>query len=259
MAEIKNEGAGVISRVLNFAPVSTCVDDGQYAENIRSALSRGLPEVGPKFPHEHVMSIAAGGPSLADTYKELDGVICAVNGSLSFLLSKGVTPWGVGVMDPRPHMADVVERKEGVFYFIASTCHPRLFDHLSGLNVCLWHPLGLPDIESIAKGAQHFIGGGTTMGLRWFNLGHFIGFRTFHGHGLDSSFRPEGTHAYPDHTDGFETLEMFGYRTRQNFVQQVSDWFEMRAMFASLPEADQPTIKLFGDGLLQHCDREGIC
>ena len=162
-------------------------------------------------------------------------------------------------MDPRPHMADIIDRDNHVFYFIASTCHPKLFEKLDGLNVCLWHPLGLKDIETVAKGAEYFIGGGTTIGLRWFNLGHFMGFRDFHAHGLDSSFRPDGTHAYPDHTDGYETLEMFGYRTRQNFVQQVSDWFEMKAMFGALPEADRPKIKLFGDGLLQHCDREGIC
>ena len=259
MAEIQNEGAGVISRVLTFAPVSACVDDEQYAENIRSALARGLPEIGPKHPHSHLMSIAAGGPSLQDTYKELEGVVCAVNGSLGFLLEKDIKPWGVGVMDPREHMADVVEKRDGVFYFLASTCHPKLFDKLDGCDVCLWHPLGLPDIESIAKGAKHFIGGGTTMGLRWFNLGHFMGFRTFHAHGLDSSFKGNATHAYADHTDGFGSLEMFGYRTRQNFVQQVSDWFEMKAMFAALPEADRPNIKLFGDGLLQHCEREGLC
>jgi hypothetical protein len=257
MAEIQNEGAGVFSRVLQSAPVSTCIPDEQYAENIRSAMGRGLPEIGPKHPHEHVMSIAAGGPSLADTWQELHGVTCAVNGSLSFLLEKDVTPWGCGIMDPRPHMAEIIERHPDVFYFVASTCHPALFDKLHGLNVGLWHPLGMGGIEEIAKGAAHFIGGGTTMGLRWFNIGYFLGFREFHAHGLDSSFRDSGTHAYPDHTDGAGHQEMFGYRTRQNFVQQISDWVEMKAMFAGLE--DQPRIKLYGDGLLQHCDRNGFC
>jgi len=234
--------------------------DEQYAENVRSALSRGLPEVEPRKPHSHVMSIAAGGPSLADTYKELKGVICAVNGSLSFLLSNGVKPWAVGVMDPRPHMADVVERVDGVFYFLASTCHPRLFDKLQGANIGLWHPSGMHGIEEIVGPDRYLICGGTTMGLRWLNIGHFLGFREFHCHGLDSSFRGQQTHAYPDHTDGDEAVfSVKGYRTRKNFVQQIADWAETKAMFSRMPDADQPRIKLYGDGLLQYCEKEGVC
>jgi hypothetical protein len=246
---------------INFGlPISTCVDDETYAENVRSALSRGLPEVRPRKPHSYAMSIAAGGPSLADTYGELKGVICAVNGSLSFLLSRGVTPWAVGVMDPRAHMADVVERREGVFYFLASTCHPRLFDKLAGCDIGLWHPSGMRGIETLVPEDSYLIGGGTTMGLRWLNIGHFLGFREFHAHGLDSSFRGQSTHAYADHTDGDEAVfTVKGYRTRQNFVQQIVDWTETKAMFARMPVEDHPKIKLYGDGLLQYCEREGVC
>jgi len=251
--------AGVFSRVLSAAPVNTCVSDEQYAENIRSALSRGLPEIDPKKPHKHVMSIAAGGPSLEDTYKDLSGVVCAVNGSLSFLLSRGVKPWAVGVMDPRAHMADVVERVDGVFYFLASTCHPRLFDKLAGCNIGLWHPSGLPGLEDILGPERMMICGGTTMGLRWLNIGYFLGFRDFHAHGLDSSFRDGKTHAYPDHTDGVGHTQIYGYPTRQNFIQQVQDWAKTKEMFSRMPQDEQPTIKLHGDGLLQYCDREGLC
>ena len=254
---IATTDAGVISRVLSQFPVSPSTPDGQMAENVRSAISRGLPEVEPKKVHKHRMAIAAGGPSLADTWRDLDGVICAVNGSLSFLLDRDVKPWACGVFDPRPHMADIVEKRKDVFYFLASTCHPKLFDKLEGCQIGLWHPLGMPGIEDIAEGAKHFIGGGTTMGLRWFNIGYFMGFRDFHAHGLDSSFRGNATHAYPDHTDGQGDTIFMGYRTRLNFLQQVDDFRQTKILLRSM--GDEPSIRLFGEGLLQHCEREGLC
>lgn len=251
------KGAGVLSRVLSAFPPNMSVSDEQMRENIKSAISRGLSEVQQCNPHGRRMAIAAGGPSLADTYQQLDGVICAVNGSLGFLLDRGVTPWACGVFDPRPHMADIVEARPDVFYFIGSTCHPKLFDKLQGCNVGIWHPSGMPGMNEI-EGIDNLIGGGTTMGLRWLTIGYFMGFRDFHAHGLDSSFRGEQTHAYPDHTDGAGSLEMFGYRTRINFIQQVSDWFGTKDMFNQLPDADRPKIRLFGEGLLQHCDEHNL-
>ena len=249
----KTEDAGVLSRILSQFPVNVCVSNERMEENIRSAIARGLPQVCPAKPHDRLMSIAAGGPSLEDTWKELDGVIVAVNGSLGYLLGKGVTPWACGIFDPRPHVADLVEPHPDVLFFLGSTCHPRTFDKLKDCQCGIWHPLGMPGVEDVAKGAKWFIGGGTTMGLRWLNIGHFMGFRRFHAHGLDSSFRGDKTHAYPDYRDGREGLEMHGYRTSMNFIAQVRDWFEAKEMFASLD--DRPTIRLFGDGLLQHLDK----
>src|SRR5689334_14144310 len=156
--------AGVVSRILDAFPVRPVLADEQMLENVRSALGRGLPGPSLCLPHDGLMSIAAGGPSLSETWGELEGVTCAVNGSLRFLLEKGVTPWAVGCMDPRPHMADTLEARDGVFYFIASTCHPSVFEKLKGQQVICWHPLGMPGMMQAIAG-RHGIGGGTTMGL----------------------------------------------------------------------------------------------
>lgn len=247
--------AGVISRILETFTVDLAMPDNQMLENVRSAMSRGLPEVRPSAPHDRLLSIAAGGPSLADTWKELSGVVVTTNGSLGFLLERGVTPWACGVFDPRPHMADVVEAHPDVLYFLGSTCHPKLFEKLKGCKVGIWHPLGMAGIEEAAKGATCFIGGGGTIGLRWLNLGHVMGFRKMDAHGLDSSFRNGKTHAYPDYRGEMQSLDLFGYRTAINFIEQVRDWFLIKAMFARMPVEEQPDIKLFGDGLLQYCDR----
>ncbi|MFM2462009.1 hypothetical protein, partial [Klebsiella pneumoniae] len=71
------------------------------------------------------------------------------------------------------------------------------------------------------------IGGGTTMGIRWLNLGHYMGFRKFEMHGLDSSYRGAQTHAYADSRDGKAgTIEINGYVTDNNFLTQCIDWFQ---------------------------------
>jgi len=255
--DAKIEDAGAVSRILEQFPVKVCVDDDDMAENVRSAMSRGLREAGPCAPHDRILSIAAGGPSLEDTWRDLTGVIVAANASLGFLLEKGVTPWACGIMDPRPHIADLIERHPDVFFFLGSTCHPRVFDKLKGCKIVLWHPLGVQSAVMSAGGAKYLIDGGSTMGLRWLTLGHFMGFRKFHCHGLDSSFRGVKTHAYPDYRDGMKQMELCGYQTSLNFIAQIRDWIEGKAVFNSL--GDGTELKLFGDGLLQHIDRERSC
>lgn len=242
-----------MSHILTQFPTSPCVDDGQMLENVRSALGRDLPRIKGCKPHTRVMSIAGGGPSLGDTWRDLSGVIVTANASLGFLLSKGVKPWACGLLDPRPHIADLIEPRDDVFFFVASCCHPRVFDKI-GDRAIIWHPSGMPGLETELPTGTDMIGGGSTMGLRWLNLGYFMGFRSFDAHGLDSSFKGESTHAYPDHTDGERVLYHRGFATRLNFLQQVDDWFSTKAMFASLP--DPPEIRLHGEGLLQTMDRE---
>lgn len=248
--------AGLVSRILTQFQTRPCVEDERMLENIRSALARKLPMIGMFRPHDRVMSIAAGGPSLEDTWKDLRGVIVTANASLGFLLERDVTPWACGLLDPRPHIADLIEPNPGVFFFVASTCHPRVFDKLQGCKVVLWHASGMPGLDTELPAGTDMLGGGSTMGLRWFNLGYYMGFRNFEAHGLDSSFRGDRTHAYPDRTDGERILDYRGFATRLNFLQQVEDWFKTKAMFASLPERDHPTIRLHGDGLLQTMERE---
>lgn len=223
--------------------------------NARSALARNLPRaVRPCEAHDGVLSIAGGGPSLEDTWQELQGVIVAVNGSLQFLLDKGVRPWGVGIMDPSPHMKDIVPRVEGMHYFVASVCHPSLFDHLEGMKVNLWHPGGAPGLQDLLEkeGPETWtmVAGASTMGARWLNLGYTLGFRRFEFHGLDSSYRGERTHAYPDHTDGADHLVIDGYHTKLAFVRQVSDFFAILKAFSET-DVEEINIELHGDGWLQ--------
>lgn len=248
-------GAGAAARVLTMVPPKIATADETMLEHVRSALGRNLPLPQLCRPHGRTLSVAGGGPSLGDTWRSLDGVIVTANAGLGFLLSKGITPWACGLLDARPHIADLIEPHPDVFYFVASTCHPSVFDKLKNSKVVLWHASGAPGISQALPAGTPMIGGGTTMGIRWLNLGYYMGFRRFEMHGLDSSYRGAQTHAYADSRDGTAgTIEINGYLTDNNFLTQCVDWFQMQELFQL--EADKPQVNFHGDGLLQSMVRE---
>lgn len=248
-------GAGAAARVLTMVPPKIATPNETMLEHVRSALGRNLPLPQHCRPHGRTLSVAGGGPSLAETWSQLDGVIVTANAGLGFLLEKGITPWACGLLDARPHIADLIEPHPEVFYFVASTSHPSVFDKLKGCKVVLWHPSGLPGISEALPRDTPMIAGGTTMGIRWFNLGHYMGFRKFEMHGLDSSYRGARTHAYPDSRDGKAgTIEINGYVTDNNFLTQCVDWFQLSELFAL--ETEKPVTTFHGDGLLQSMVRQ---
>lgn len=246
---VGSTGADLLAQI----PVTPTTSDEVMLDNVRSSLARKLPVVRDFPAHDRLLSVAGGGPSLEDTWRDLKDVVVSVNGSLQFLLDKGVKPWAVAVMDPGAQMKDIVPRVNGVKYFIASVCDPSLFDYLEGMEIGLWHPGGCPGLlELLEERGKRFtmVSGGSTMGVRWLNLGYTLGFRDFALHGLDSSYRGERTHAYPDHTDGADHLIIHGYHTKLAFIRQVSDFWSMIDVFAER-DVEPITIEMYGDGWLQ--------
>lgn len=218
-------------------------------DNMRVNLARGLKSLAVCRPHPTLMSVAAGGPSLDDTCKDLSGYIVAVNGSLKFLLDRGVIPHACAVLDPSDHIAAGLVADSRVRYYIASICDPSVFDKLKDCDVTIWHPT--PDsIGADCPEQPLSVGGGCTVGLRWLNLGYLLGFRRFHLHGLDSSFRGGSTHAYPDRADSKDRITIAGHETRPNFLAQVGDFFDVLARL-SQSDIEPIEIEVFGDGLLQ--------
>lgn len=238
----------------NFALVPAHKPD-QLLSNVRYALTLGLPEVKQCAAHDGILSIAGGGPSIADTYQDLTGFVAACNGSLGWLIEKGVTPQMCGVCDPSEHMVDIVDAVPGVAYFIASCVHPKVFDKLlaAGCTIYLWHLHPIDGLDELLK--EHYpdgwvqIPGGCTMGTRWLTLGYHLGFRKMHIHGLDSSFR-ETSHAYPDHQDLKEWVTFEGFKTRIPFLGQVVDFIGLMDD-GRKPDVEPIEIKMFGEGLLQ--------
>jgi hypothetical protein len=241
-------------------PLKRSVDDAGMRRNMEYALSLGLKPVHRCAPHDLVMVIAGGGPSLQDTYTKLRKPgpktrVNAVNGSHDWLIDKGIVPYSCALMDPAPHLADRIAPHRDVMYFVSSTCDRSVFDRLSGYHVRLWHASGqVPDEQQILS--RHFpdwlmIGGGSTVSLRSILLFYALGFRSFRLHGFDSCSRRGKRHAYAQ-DDGVTPGEILfrGYHTTPAWLVQVTDFFGMLDRM-SKPDTDPITIKMYGDGLLQ--------
>ncbi len=258
-----------ISRAFQTKPAYTTE---QIVENIKSALARPHMSLAAGKPVTAPLNVLAGGPSLQDTIRWVEpGYVATMNGSLAYVKSKGFTHISCAVLDPRPHLADEVEAHDDVIYFLASMAHPRLWEKLvaNHCQIVLWHAgpeaayAHLLDDEE----APVIVRGGSTMGLRWIDLGGVLGFRKMHLHGFDSSFAPDdyaggtlragklyparyNTHAYPHPADRAPEAitNLDGYATSINFVEQVKDFFDR------LPKWTEAGIDLtvYGTGLLQY-------
>lgn len=226
-------------------------------EHVKSALGRGLPHLAFAPWRDDPLAVAGAGPSLDETYLAMTRPIAAVNGSLGWLCAHDVVPEMCAVMDPRPHLAEVVEAVKGVTYYIAASCHPSLFDKLvkAGCDIVLWLPGGHGDIDKYVGPGDLIVPGGTTIGLRWIDLGCLLGFHVFDLHGMDSSFRYDAdhklrTHSHPDRADdaGDHVTILSGYPTGRNFIEQIRDYFARRPVW----EKAGLTVRVHGSGLLQH-------
>jgi hypothetical protein len=241
--------------------LSPAVPASKMLDNMRSSIARGLPLAELSKPHAGVLSISGGGPSIADTYQQLTGHVAAINGSLKWLLNledgPAIQAMMCGVCDAGAHIADGLVADERVRYYVASVCDPSVFDKLEGCDVRIWHitpnstedEAGVTELLNESYPEWHAIGGGCTMGLRWVDLGYYLGFRKFNMHGLDSSFRASASHAYPDRADDKQWMEINGRLTRPNFIAQVYDFSELLERLHTQDSNIQ--IEMFGDGLLQ--------
>lgn len=229
----------------------------QVRENIRSAVVRDLPGIKEYEPHGCALSIIGGGPSLADTWDKITpgSYIAAANKAHDYLIERGVTPHFCGLLDPEPGVADLITPHEDVTYLLASMCHPAVFDKLAGHKVKIWHAGQGEHVrfDDLVPEGTVLHAGGTTISLRLVEIGHWMGFRRFHLHGMDSSFR-NGCHAYPcEDYEGDPRLEIQGYETVMTMLMQVSDVARRLPVWQDMGIEE---MTVHGDGLFQHLWRQ---
>src|SRR5262245_888566 len=105
------------------------------------ALQFGFPRL-PRveIDNNRVLTLAAYGPSLEDTYKQMTRPIMSMSGATKWLAERGVIADYHIDMDPRQNkVADVTPAVPGVHYIMASVCHPDVFKALAGQRVTLFH------------------------------------------------------------------------------------------------------------------------
>lgn len=237
-----------------------------YMANVRCNCLRDLPWLDFAEAHDRQVSIVGGAPSLQHALRELayrqslGQEIWALNGSFAYLHTHNITPTAHVIIDARPENRAFLEPSETVQYYLASQCHPSLFDALSGCPVTVLHLLTDGVREFLTDFATdkptHLLGGGTTVGMKALLLAHEIGFRKIHLYGMDSSYSDTTHHAYDQPQNNGERLVDAVCMDRKF---KCAPWMVTQATdFIALAEyliRDDTLITVNGEGLLPHVAR----
>lgn len=233
-----------------------CVPTWVRDENIKNAIACTKDRIKPyEGLRTDPIAIVCYGPSLNDTWEKIKDFkyIMSCSGAHKFLIEHGIIPTWQCEVDPREHKVVLMgPPHKDVIYLPASTCHPKLFEHLKGFNVKLWHVFAT-EAESlrVLPHGEFAILGGCSVGLRTLTIARFFGFTNFHIFGMDGSCSVvHGKHAaeHPNQAKGKQYVDYDGvrYETTSGFLAAAQGtWHELDQM---------PDVKFqfFGEGLVQH-------
>lgn len=161
-----------------------------------------LPEYGKYKNGEHI-AIVAGGPSLNDTLDELRRfktvMVCGT--AHDHLIAQGIVPTYAALCDPNPACTHFLKNPQReTRYFVASSCDPSMFDHLSGYDVVRFNNVGGENL--LVYEGQPCVAGGCTITLRALCIAILLGYvpdSEIHFFGFDSSFPSNELHHAYDH------------------------------------------------------------
>jgi len=185
------------------------VEDAAVLGNLASAVRRGWPQVWEQERKSDQVCLVGGGPSLTDTEDELRDLVWSgaklvtMNGSYQWCIDHNLKPDAQIVLDARQGNARFVSPAvTGCRYWIASQCHPDVFDACEGREYkAIWHSVNWDGPAKDLLDAYYLkqwkpIVGGTTVGLRSLSLLHMLGYVRFHLFGLDSCYLAGHGHAF---------------------------------------------------------------
>ena len=224
-------------------------------EQIKLAIERNIPRIQPHYDlRTEPCAIVCYGPSLNDTWEKVKDFthIFSCSGSHKFLVERGIIPEFHVEVDPRAHKVELIgSPHKDVTYLIASTCHPKVFDHLAGFNVVLWHVFDNAEDGMRALPPNEWaLTGGCGVGLRAMTVARFFGFTEQHIFGMDGNQRSNvGKHAafHPSQAKDAFLTEYMGkkYWTTPAFLEAARMTFHELNM---MPDV-KPTF--YGEGLVQ--------
>lgn len=228
----------------------------QFSDNIAENITRRVK----RFQVRRAV-IVGGGPSAADHINDIRAdqrngwEVTAVNGAHDWLLRHEIRPDNCVLMDATEAVATFISRPHGgCTYYLASQCHPKLFEKLSCCDVTMWH-------AHLDEASNKFIeerdprgiilSGANTVGLHAIALEYFKGVRKLRLYGFDSSHRPSGDHAY-DNSQQLKTDEIEFFFKGERFLS-TGTWAAQAEMFARFWRQYFKLgmrIEVIGDGLL---------
>lgn len=234
--------------------VQYCIKPWQKMEQIKANIARVPGRIKEVIElRTEPIALVNFGPSLQQTWEQVGNFkfVMTCSGAHKFLVDRGIIPTFHLDVDPRPHKVTLMgPPHKDVEYLIASTCSPRLLDHLAGFNAKLWH---IFDSEEegyrIIPHGEWQITGGCSAGVRTITLARFLGFTDLHIFGMDGCFQGGGSHAadHPNAPKAGYVLEYGGkeYVTTPSMLEAVKNtWHELDMM-------KDTKATFYGNGLVQ--------
>lgn len=205
------------------------------------------------------LHICGAGPSLADSFHELEGDVLACNSAINFLLDNGIVPRYAMIWDASPLLVNFAVPHQNIIYLLASRCHTSVFDRLKECSQVIWHAGGDYDIHGVLERNginEPMINGGSAAVTRALYLGYALGYREFHLHGADSSYRGDQTHIRGSLVPEKRLSVCVGKRffdTTPEWAAQVEEFkciYESFDKFGDFGKKFEAKIICHGDGLL---------
>jgi hypothetical protein len=244
--------------VITFA----ALDDGIRLRQARANMKRVPTRLEEAPPHDRTAVIVCYGPSLKYTWPLVSrsgdkADVFSVSGAHKFLIDHGVIPHIHIDCDPREHKAKQFgEPHPQVQYWLASCVHPAYLDRLEGRAVALWHLWNGDETKGLfdeLEPGEWLVQGGGSVGLRALPLLYAMGYRDFEIHGMDCSYaggeKYAGQHFGKAHHDLRIRCGDRWFDTGASMVAYAQQFFITRAVM------HDATVRLHGDGLLQHMVR----
>lgn len=247
------------------------VDESVILDQIKANIQLQVPQLQVFQETSQPIAIVGGGWSLNDTLDELlelyfDGVpICALNGAANWLMDQNIRPSMQIIMDARPDNIEFLSRDiPRCRYFLASQCHPSLFEKAMGRDLSIFHLSSGDDevIEKVLKdyyyGRLHKVPPAGSVGNTAMMLCRMLGYRFQHLFGIDSCYSPRMEHhAYPQPINDRDAYRVFWTAGRE-FV--CSGWHASQAINFQevvMANGDHMCLNVHGDGLIAHLVKTG--
>jgi len=234
--------------------------------NVRSACSHDLPWFEFDYSrNSNSVCIVGGGPSLRNTIervrmrKQAGDIVWSCNGTHDYLVNNGIVPDAHFMVDAREMNVEFVRNPiQGVKYYIASMCHPSVFDALQGHDVTVFHCNTEGAYELLKDEKEkpvYLLGAGSTVGMRALMMADLMGYRDISLFGMDACVT-DSHHAYvqPQNDDDVIIDAVYGdksFRCAPWMIGQAEDFIAFASRFSG-------KLSVAGDGFLAHIASEGI-
>lgn len=229
-------------------PMRNAVTMDAEVRQVRIAVSQGYPSISLGRIQDGSIDIVGYGPSLEDTWEQIESPCMTVSGAHDYLCERGVIPDFHAECDGREHKTKHLEKPNTrTTYLIATICNPRVWELLDGLKVVTWHNAnGKHIVEWIGKNdpGTIMVAGGSVVGLSAIHLAGLMGYRRFRLFGFDGNFRGEARHAGEHYGPPQKVIERGGWRTTPQMSNAVDEFGWLKR--------DHPELefKIMGESLM---------